>query len=60
MKEIGLDDWLVNTILEGYNYLRKGYFSPVTTVIEELTGKNLFLSNSSQRIMQKSLEGLLL
>jgi uncharacterized protein YbjT (DUF2867 family) len=39
MNEIGLDDWLVNTILEGYSYLRKGYFSPVTTLVEELTGK---------------------
>jgi uncharacterized protein YbjT (DUF2867 family) len=39
MKEIGLDDWLINTILEGYNNLRKGYFSPVTTVVEELTAK---------------------
>jgi uncharacterized protein YbjT (DUF2867 family) len=55
-KEIGLDDWLVNTILEGYRYLRKGHFSPVTTVVEELTGKNLFLSNSSQRLMQKCLD----
>jgi uncharacterized protein YbjT (DUF2867 family) len=39
MKEIGLNDWLINTILEGYNNLRKGYFSPVTTVVEELTAK---------------------
>ena len=39
MKEIGLDDWLIDTILEGYNNLKKGYFSSVTNVVEEVTGK---------------------
>jgi uncharacterized protein YbjT (DUF2867 family) len=39
MKEIGLDKWLIDTILEGYNNLRKGYFSPVTNMVEEITGK---------------------
>jgi hypothetical protein len=39
MKEIGLDDWLIDTILEGYNNLKKGYFSSVTNVVQEVTGK---------------------
>ena len=40
MKDIGLDDWLIHTILEGYNNLRKGYFSPVTNMVKEITMKN--------------------
>ena len=39
MKDIDLDEWLIDIILEGYNNLRKGYFSPVTTVVEEITGR---------------------
>jgi uncharacterized protein YbjT (DUF2867 family) len=39
MKDIGLDEWLIDIILEGYNNLRKGYFSPVTAVVEEITGR---------------------
>jgi uncharacterized protein YbjT (DUF2867 family) len=39
MKDIGLDEWLIDIILEGYNNLRKGYFSPVTTVVKEITGR---------------------
>ena len=39
MKEMGLNDWLIKTILEGYNNLRKGYFSPITNVVEEITGR---------------------
>ena len=39
MKYIGLDDWLIDTILEGYNNLRKGYYSPVTNVVKEITMK---------------------
>ena len=39
MKDIGLDEWLIDIILEGYNNLIKGYFSPVTTVVEEIVGR---------------------
>jgi len=46
MKDIGLDDWLINMILEAYSNLRKGYFSPVTSVVEEITGKKpIFFKN---------------
>jgi uncharacterized protein YbjT (DUF2867 family) len=42
MKDIGLDDWLINMILEGYSNLRKGYFSPITSVVEEITGRKTY------------------
>lgn len=45
MKDIGLDEWLIDIILEGYNNLRKGYFSPVTTVVEEITGRKAISFN---------------
>jgi uncharacterized protein YbjT (DUF2867 family) len=39
MKEMGMNDWLINTILELYNYFRKGYASEVSSAVEEVTGK---------------------
>jgi uncharacterized protein YbjT (DUF2867 family) len=39
MKEMGMDDWLTNTILELYNYFKKGYASQVSSAVEEVTGK---------------------
>ncbi|MDN5845867.1 MAG: SDR family oxidoreductase [Candidatus Nitrosocosmicus sp.] len=39
MKEAGLDDWLINTILDLYSYFRKGYASQVASAVEEVTGK---------------------
>jgi uncharacterized protein YbjT (DUF2867 family) len=39
MKEIGMDDWLINTISELYDYFRKGYASQVFSAVEEVTGK---------------------
>jgi hypothetical protein len=38
MKEMGMDDWLINTISELYNYFRKGYASQVSSGVE-VTGK---------------------
>jgi hypothetical protein len=40
MKEMGMDDWLINAILEVYNYFRKGYASQLSSGVEEVTGKN--------------------
>ena len=37
LKEEGMNDWLINTILELYQYFRKGYASQVSSVIEEIT-----------------------
>ena len=39
MKEMGMDDWLTNTILELYNYFKKGHASQVSSAVEEVTGK---------------------
>jgi uncharacterized protein YbjT (DUF2867 family) len=39
MKEVGLDDWLINTISDLYIYFRKGYASHISPAIEEVTGK---------------------
>jgi hypothetical protein len=34
-----MDDWLINTISELYDYFRKGYASQVFSAVEEVTGK---------------------
>lgn len=39
MKEMGMDDWLINTISELANYFKKGYASQVSSAVEEVTGK---------------------
>jgi uncharacterized protein YbjT (DUF2867 family) len=39
MKEAGLDDWLVNTISDLYEYFRKGYASQLSSAVEEVTGR---------------------
>lgn len=39
MKEMGMDDWLVNEILELCNYFKKGYASELSSSVEEITGK---------------------
>ena len=39
MKEMGMDDWLINTISELANYFKKGYASQVSSAVEEITGK---------------------
>ena len=39
LKETGMDDWLISTILELYTYFRKGYASQVSSAVEEVTGR---------------------
>ncbi len=39
MKEVGLNDWLIDTISDLYYYFRKGYASQVSSAVEEVTGK---------------------
>jgi uncharacterized protein YbjT (DUF2867 family) len=38
MKEVGLNDWLINTISDLYGYFRKGYASQVSTAVEAVKG----------------------
>jgi uncharacterized protein YbjT (DUF2867 family) len=39
MKEMGMSDWLINTISELSDYFRKGNASQISSAVEELTGK---------------------
>jgi uncharacterized protein YbjT (DUF2867 family) len=39
LKEIGMDDWLINTILDLYTLYRKGYASEVSSAVEKVTGR---------------------
>ena len=39
MKEMGMSDWLINTISELHDYFRKGNASQVSSAVEEITGK---------------------
>lgn len=39
MKEAGLDDWLISTILGLYAIHRKGHASQVSSAVEEVTGR---------------------
>jgi uncharacterized protein YbjT (DUF2867 family) len=38
MKEIGMSDWLVNTVSELSEYFRKGKASEISSAVEEVTG----------------------
>jgi uncharacterized protein YbjT (DUF2867 family) len=38
MKEMGMSNWLINTISELYDYFRKGNASQVSSAVEEVTG----------------------
>ena len=39
LKEMGMDDWLISTILGLYTLYRKGYASEVSSAVEEVTGR---------------------
>jgi uncharacterized protein YbjT (DUF2867 family) len=39
MKEIGMNDWLINTVSELSEYFRKGKASEISSAVEEVTGK---------------------
>lgn len=39
MKEANMGDWLINTILELYDYYRKGNASYVSSAVEEVIGR---------------------
>lgn len=40
MKEMGWDDWLINTTLQLFDLYRKGYASQVSSTVEEILGRN--------------------
>jgi len=39
LKEIGMDDWFINSMMELYAIVRAGYASDLSSAVEELTGK---------------------
>jgi uncharacterized protein YbjT (DUF2867 family) len=39
MKEMGMSDWIINTISELHGYFREGNASEVSSAVEEVTGK---------------------
>jgi len=40
MKDMGWDDWLINTTLQLFDLYRKGYASQVSSTVEEILGRN--------------------
>lgn len=40
MKEMGWDDWLINTTLQLFDLYRKGYASQVSSTVEEILVRN--------------------
>jgi uncharacterized protein YbjT (DUF2867 family) len=39
MKEMGIDDWWINTIIEVYDFYKSGIQAQVSSAVEEVTGK---------------------
>jgi uncharacterized protein YbjT (DUF2867 family) len=39
MKEMGMEDWLINAIVEPFSSIRAGFGSENTTVVEQITGR---------------------
>ena len=74
MKEMGMDDWLINAILELYDYFRKEYASQVSSAVNIIiifvliaiafiVGQHLifaFLRNNTRTVVNKSISITLL
>jgi uncharacterized protein YbjT (DUF2867 family) len=39
MKDMGMENWLIDAIMEGFYSIRAGYGSQTTTVVEKITGR---------------------
>lgn len=39
LKEIGMDDWFINSLMELYAIVRAGYASNLSSAVEDITGK---------------------
>ena len=39
MKKMGMEDWLIDALVELYSVIRSGYASQSTTVVEQITGR---------------------
>jgi hypothetical protein len=51
MKESGMDDWLIDAIMEFYSIIKAGHASQTTNVFEQITGRKPILSANLPRIM---------
>jgi hypothetical protein len=38
LKEVGIDDWFINSMMELYAIVSSGYASNLSSAVEELTG----------------------
>ena len=38
MTEMGMEDWLIDAILEPFSSIRDGFGTKITTVVEQVTG----------------------
>ena len=43
MKEIGMEDWFVDALIELYRVIKSGYASQTTAVVEQITGRKPIL-----------------
>ena len=39
MKKMGMEDWLIDALVEFYSVIKSGYASQSTTVVEQITGR---------------------
>lgn len=39
MKDMGINDWFINTTIELYDFSKAGNLSAVSSAVEEITGK---------------------
>lgn len=51
MREMGMEDWLIDGMIELYNIIRAGYVLQTTNVVEQITGRKPYILNNSSEIM---------
>lgn len=39
LKEMGMDNWLIDAVMEGFYSIKAGYGSQTTNVVEQITGR---------------------
>jgi hypothetical protein len=56
MKQIGMDNWSIDIMLELFKIIRAGNGSETTNVVERITGRNQFHLHNLREITLKSLD----
>lgn len=49
MREMGMENWLIDAMIKLYNIIRAGYASQTTNVVEQITGRRPILLNNSSK-----------